>query len=89
MTANPENPRRLADQAADLEHEREVSSTVTSDARRLELARVALHEWVDTVAAVVATAGSGRVTLVHADGTRSGIASADLAYRLTPPVSFD
>ncbi|MBU6269039.1 MAG: hypothetical protein KGN34_15945 [Sphingomonadales bacterium] len=89
MTTNAENSRKLADDAAGLEHEREVSSTITSDARRLALARAALHEWVDSVVAVVATAGSGRVTLVHSDGTRSGIASADLAYRLTPPVRFD
>lgn len=93
MNASPPDPRHdqlqaAADQAAELEEEREISSTVTADAARLAAARAALHEWVDSVAAVVATAGSGRVTLIHADGSRSGIASAELAYRLTPPVRF-
>lgn len=83
------DPRQAAEQAAGLEEEREISSTVTSDAARLEQARAALHAWVDSVVAVVATAGAGRVTLVHADGSRSGIASAELAYQLTPPVRFD
>ncbi|MDE2410204.1 MAG: hypothetical protein KGM18_00350 [Sphingomonadales bacterium] len=89
MTQIGDNARKLAEDAAELEHEREVSSTITTDAERLADARAALHDWVDTVVAVAATAGSGRVTLIHADGSRSGIASSALAYRLTPRVRFD
>ena len=49
MTQIGDNARKLAEDAAELEHEREVSSTITTDAERLADARAALHDWVDTV----------------------------------------
>ena len=51
--------------------------------------RAALHAWVDTVAAVVSSPGVGRVTLIHADGSQSGIASSSLPFRLSRPARFD
>lgn len=80
---------RAVEQALELEQEREVSGVAATGGDELAYARKALHEWVDSVVGVVAAAGSGRVTLIHADGRRSGIASADLAYRVTPPVKWD
>ena len=74
--------------ASELEAEREVSSIVSTGGEALAYARAALHEWVDSVVGVVAAAGSGRVTLVHANGNRSGISSPDLAHKVTPPVNF-
>lgn len=73
----------------ELEAERESSGTAASDAASLALARERLHQWVETVVGVVAAAGSGRVTLIHANGRSSGIASSDLAALLTPPVNWD
>lgn len=54
----------------------------------LSFMRARLHEWVDSVVGVVNAAGSGRVTLIHADGSRSGIASPQLPYRLSRPARF-
>lgn len=71
-----------------LEAELESAANANTSGETLVYARAALHEWVDSVVGVVAAAGSGRVTLIHANGTRSGISSPDLAYRVTPPVKF-
>ena len=73
----------------ELEAEREVSGVASTGGDDLDHAKKALHAWVDSVVGVVAAAGSGRVTLIHANGRRSGIASADLAYAVTPPVNWD
>ena len=73
----------------ELEAEREVSAIATTGGSELDLAKAALREWVESVVGVVAAAGSGRVTLIHANGKRSGIASAELAQMVTPPVRWD
>ena len=78
-----------ADRVVELEAELESAANASTGGDSLAYARAALHAWVDSVVGVVAAAGSGRVTLIHTDGTRSGIASPDLAYRVTPPVRFD
>jgi hypothetical protein len=85
----PKSPEETARRLLDLEAEREVSGTATSDAAALAEARAALHAWVDSVAAVVAVPGAGRVSLIHADGGTSQIISADMAYKLSPKVRFD
>jgi hypothetical protein len=72
-----------------LEAERELSGTTSSDAAALAGARAALHAWIDSMAAVIAVPGSGRVSLIHADGRASHIISADLAYKLSPKVRFE
>ena len=56
---------------------------------RRDRARAVLHAWVDSVTAVVATPGVGRVVLIHGNGTESRIASPELPMLLSVPVSFD
>jgi hypothetical protein len=73
---------------ADLEAELEAAGTTTSEAEALARVRALLHEWVDSVIAVVATPGVGRVVLIHENGGESRIASPDLPYRLAVPVTF-
>jgi hypothetical protein len=69
-----------------LEEEVEASGTASLDDAAVAFARAVLHQWVDTVTAVVTSPGLGRVTLIHADGRKSSIASPDLPFRLSPPV---
>jgi hypothetical protein len=76
------------ERALGLEEELEVSGTVTSDGNSLAYAKVALQKWVDSVVGVAAAPGSGRVTLIHANGLRSQIASPELPYQVTMPVNF-
>ncbi|MEY4720870.1 MAG: hypothetical protein RIQ46_595 [Pseudomonadota bacterium] len=78
-----------AERAIELEAERESAGIATTGGNDLDEARLRLREWVDSVVGVVAAAGSGRVTLIHANGRTSGIASADLARMLTPPARFE
>jgi len=76
------------ERALGLEEELEISGTVTTDGNSLAYAKAALLKWVDSVVGVAAAPGSGRVTLIHANGTRSQIASPELPYRVTLPVNF-
>lgn len=85
----PSKLEQTVEHLLELEQEREVSGIASTGGAELDFARAALHAWVDSVVAVVASAGSGRVTLIHADGRRSGIASAELAFRVTPPINWD
>jgi hypothetical protein len=78
-----------AERILDLEAELEAAGTALTQADLLAEARAALHDWVETVVGVVASPGVGRVTLIHADGRESKIASPDLPYRLSRPVRFD
>ncbi|WP_159976749.1 MULTISPECIES: hypothetical protein [unclassified Novosphingobium] len=74
---------------ADLEAELEASGTTTREAEALARIRALLHDWVDTVTAVVATPGVGRVVLIHDNGAESRIASPELPFLLAVPVTFD
>lgn len=89
MTA-PESDRidEATARIVDLEAELEASGTTTREAEALARARAVLHEWVDSVSAVVATPGVGRVVLIHENGTESRIASPELPFLLAVPVSF-
>jgi hypothetical protein len=79
---------KAAARVLDLEAELEsTGNAVTADAH-LAVARAALHDWVDSVVGVVASPGVGRVTLIHANGRESKIASPDLPYLLVKPVTF-
>jgi hypothetical protein len=73
----------------ELEAELESAGDASLAEDDLSFMRARLHEWVDSVVGVVNAAGSGRVTLIHADGTRSSIASPQLPYRLSRPARFD
>jgi hypothetical protein len=77
-----------ASRVIELEAELEASGTVTTDGAKLAFAHAALHDWVDTVVAVVASPGVGRVTLIHANGNESKIASPELPFLVNPPVNW-
>jgi hypothetical protein len=77
-----------ANRIVELEAELEASGTATTHGDKLEFARAALRGWVDTVVGVVASPGVGRVTLIHANGSESKIASPELPYLVTPPVEW-
>ena len=59
----------------------------TGDAA-VAFARERLHEWVDTVVGVVVNAGLGRVTLIHANGKETSVASSELPFKLSQPARF-
>jgi len=85
----PTAAERIEEAAArvvELEAELESSGTTAIEGDKLEFGRRALHEWVDSVVGIVASPGVGRVTLIHANGNESKIASPDLPYLVTPPV---
>ena len=87
-----DKPRSAVDVAiervTELESELEASAEATREGDALARARETLHAWVDSVTAVVATPGVGRVVLIHANGTESRIASPDLPMLLSVPVSW-
>jgi hypothetical protein len=88
----PDTDARIEEATArviELEAELEAAGTATTKGDKLDYARAALHEWVDNVVAVVASPGVGRVTLIHANGNESKIASPELPYLVTPPVAWD
>lgn len=85
----PDRIDEATSRIADLEAELEASGTTTRDAEALARVRAVLHQWVDTVSAVVATPGVGRVVLIHENGSESRIASPELPFLLAVPVRFD
>ncbi len=72
-----------------LEAELEASSDAATGGDSLARKRALLHAWIDTVTGVVATPGVGRVVLLHANGRRSGISSAELPMLLADPVRWE
>ncbi len=77
-----------AERIVELEAELESAGNATTSGAELARVRAALHDWVESVVGVVSSPGSGRVALIHGDGTRSSIASPDLPYRLVKPIEF-
>lgn len=93
MTANPgEHPSNRIDEATsriiELEAELEAAGDVTTADAALADLKSLLHGWVDTVSAVVATPGMGRVVLIHHNGRESRISSPDLPMLLSKPARF-
>lgn len=85
------SPGVVEDAAArviELEHELESAGSATTGGDELNFSHERLHEWVDTVVGVVASPGVGRVTLIHANGRESKIASPDLPFLLSKPARF-
>jgi len=94
MTQAPQDgPKDAIDEATarivELEAELEAAGSTTREEKALARARALLHEWVDSVTAVVATPGVGRVVLIHEDGSESRIASARLPMTLAVPINFE
>ena len=83
-----EKQAEAIERITELEAELEASSDATTGGDALARSRAILHQWVDSVTAVVATPGVGRVVLIHADGSESRIASPDLPMLLSVPVSW-
>ncbi|HEX7753212.1 MAG TPA: hypothetical protein VF440_12535 [Novosphingobium sp.] len=83
-----ESIRAAADRVVQLEAELEAAGDAALANDVVALARAELHKWVDTVTAVVASPGVGRVTLIHANGRESRIASPDLPFLLSRPARF-
>ena len=77
---------QVVERVTELESELEASSEAATEGDALVRAREVLHRWVDSVTAVVATPGVGRVVLIHENGRESRIASPDLPVLLSAPV---
>lgn len=77
-----------AERVIALEAELESAGEAALGEAQLALSRAALHNWVETVVGVVSSPGMGRVTLIHRDGTQSGIASPRLPFLLSRPARF-
>ena len=78
-----------ADRVVQLEAELESASNATLAGDALERRRAILHRWVDSVTGVVASPGTGRVVLIHANGRESGISSPELPMLLADPVNWE
>jgi hypothetical protein len=80
---------QAASRVVELEAELESAGDATTGGDDLVRSRAALHAWVDSVVGVVTAPGTGRVTLIHANGARTGISSPELPFLLTRPARFD
>lgn len=95
MSEHPQGEETGADRIGEatsriieLEAELEAAGdATTAEAALADLKRI-LHDWVDSVTAVVATPGVGRVVLIHRNGRESRIASPDLPMLLSKPARF-
>jgi hypothetical protein len=85
----PANLEEAVDRVLELGAEVESSGEAKTGGEALERSRALLHEWVDTVAGVVINAGLGRVTLIHANGKESSVASSELPFLLSQPAKFE
>jgi hypothetical protein len=81
--------KRAAERIVELEAELESAGNAVTGKNELARMRSALHGWVETVVGVVNSPGSGRVALIHTNGSQSSIASPDLPYLLAKPVIFE
>lgn len=80
---------QAAERVLKLEEELEAAGTASTTGDDLANARASLHQWVETVIGVVTSPGLGRVTLIHDNGRESKIASPDLPFLLSKPVTFE
>lgn len=87
-TGKPGAVEKAADRVLELEAELESAGNAATQGNALADAREALHHWVESVVGVVTLPGVGRVTLIHANGRESKIASPDLPFLLSRPVTF-
>ncbi len=78
--------RAAAKRVIELEDELEAGGNALVEESALETARAILHTWIDGLTAIVASPALGRVTVIHANGRQSSIASPDLPFLMTAPV---
>ena len=88
MMAEKTTTEGAAERVIALEAELESAGEASLTGNQLDWSRASLHDWVETVVGVVASPGVGRVTLIHADGTQSSIASPRLPFLLSRPAQF-
>jgi hypothetical protein len=88
MTKDTRDISERTDRVLQLEAELEAEGAATTQGEELDHARAMLHQWVDSVVAVVSSPGVGRVSLIHADGGESRISSPTLPYLLSRPARF-
>ena len=81
--------RAAAARVIDLDAELEAAGEASLEEAAVAAARTKLHAWIDTVVAVVSSPGVGRVSLIHANGKQSGIASSELPFILSVPLKRD
>ena len=85
-------PRKIdavVQRVIELEAELESAGEASTQGEALAFTKARLHEWIDTVSAVVVSAGQGRVTLIHDNDHQSGISSNELPFILSRPARFD
>lgn len=87
--ANDDRVNEAMSRIVELEAELEAAGDATTAQDALAELKAILHDWVDSVTAVVATPGVGRVVLIHANGRESRIASPDLPMLLSKPARFE
>lgn len=75
--------KETAERIVDLSHEAEASSNAAVDEPSVLRARAVLGQWVNEVKGVVVNPAFGRVTVIHANGHASTIASFDLAFQMS------
>lgn len=80
--------RAAADEVLEMIEEVEASGEATLGGDRLERARAILHQWVDSITAVVAVPAFGRVSIIHKDGSQSTISSSTLPFAVSNPVEW-
>ena len=85
---DPATVTAATDKVIALEAELEAAGEALAGEEELASSRSVLHDWVDSVVAVVCSPGVGRVTLVHRDGSQSKIASPTLPFALSRPARF-
>jgi D-serine deaminase-like pyridoxal phosphate-dependent protein len=87
MDDEPKNKTHAAmSQVVKLEEELEASGVATHDSEALAAAKTQLYAWIDTVTATVVSPGLGRVTLIHANGSKSSITSPELPFAMSKKV---
>ena len=79
--------RETVDRVLELAGELEAHGEVSLEGATLDRARAVLHRWIDSAVGVIALPAFGRVTLVHANGKQSSIASSELSYMMSEPES--
>lgn len=79
--------QETVDRVLELAEEVEAAGEASVGGSNLERVRARLHAWIDEMKGVVVNPALGRVTVIHENGRESTIASAELPFLLSVPVS--
>jgi hypothetical protein len=78
-----EKIKTTADRIVELGAELEAPGHAALEDASVVKARAVLHQWIDEMKGIVVNPALGRVTVIHAGGSGSSIASADLAFQMS------